>query len=206
MDEFQTVNQIVGQAVKDSSYVTVLISSGVFIAYTLIIRLVDLFKAKDRNKPIVQMAQAIQQVSENVVKLNQVLDKTFQDADSKERAKLKNVIELAFDSFRVAIERHCTDVIIHNNVNKNKELIKENLFKLISTEYYRLYNILSAYEIDSINVSTKLKEDWIDDLTKECLNIVYNGQEPVVRIGQIGNKLSIIFDEHSVYVSNKVFN
>ena len=77
MDELQTVNQIVGEAVKDSSYVTVLISSGVFIAYTLIIRLVDLFKAKDRNKPIVQMAQAIQQVSENVVKLNQVLDKTF---------------------------------------------------------------------------------------------------------------------------------
>lgn len=206
MDELQTVNQIVGEAVKDSSYVTVLISSGVFIAYTLIIRLVDLFKAKDRNKPIVQMAQAIQQVSENVVKLNQVLDKTFQDADSKEKAKLKNVIEIAFDSFRVAIERHCIDVIIHNNVDKNKELIKENLFKLISTEYYRLYNILSAYEIDSINVSTKLKEDWIDDLTKECLNIVYNGQEPVVRIGQIGSKLSIIFDEHSVYVSNKVFN
>ena len=55
MDELQTVNQIVGEAVKDSSYVTVLISSGVFIAYTLIIRLVDLFKAKDRNKPIVQI-------------------------------------------------------------------------------------------------------------------------------------------------------
>ena len=49
MDEFQTVNQIVGEAVKNSSYVTVLISSGVFIAYTLIIRLVELFKAKDRN-------------------------------------------------------------------------------------------------------------------------------------------------------------
>ena len=80
------------------------------------------------------------------------------------------------------------------------------MFKLISTEYYRLYNILSAYEIDSINVSTKLKEDWIDDLTKECLDIIYNGQEPVIRIGLIGNKLSIIFDEHSVYVGNKVFN
>lgn len=46
MDELQTVNQIVGEAVKDSSYVTVLISSGVFIAYTLIIRLVDLLKLR----------------------------------------------------------------------------------------------------------------------------------------------------------------
>lgn len=206
MNDLQAVNEIINTAVKDSSYTTVIISCGVFILYTLINKVIELYKAKDRNKPMLEMASAIKQVSENVVKLNQVLDKTFQDADSKERAKLKNVIEIAFDSFRVAIERHCTDVIIHNNVDKNKELIKENLFKLISTEYYRLYNILSAYEIDSINVSTKLKEEWIDDLTKECLNIVYNGQEPVVRIGQIGNKLSIIFGEHSVYVSNKVFN
>lgn len=206
MDELQTVNQIVGEAVKDSSYVTVLISSGIFIIYTLIIRLVDLFKAKDRNKPIVQMAQAIQQVSENVVKLNQVLDKTFQDADSKERAKLKNVIEIAFDSFRVHVNRHCTDVIIHNNIDKNKDFIKENLFKFISTEYYKLYNILSAYEIDSINVSTKLKEEWINDLTNECLDIIYDGQDSVTRISQMNNKLGIIMNEHSIYINNKVFN
>ena len=76
--------------------------------------------------------------------------------------------------------------------------------KAVKKEVDRIDSSIS--NILSINVSTKLKEEWIDDLTKECLNIVYNGQEPVVRIGQIGNKLSIIFDEHSVYVSNKVFN
>lgn len=89
MGDFNEVNQIVNDAIKDSSYITVLISSGVFIAYTLIVRLVDLFKSKDRNKPIIEMASAIKQVSENVVKLNGVLDKAFQDAESKERAKVK---------------------------------------------------------------------------------------------------------------------
>lgn len=206
MDELQTINQIVGEAVKDSSYVTVFISSGVFIAYTLIIKLVELFKAKDRNKPIVEMAAAIKQVSENVVKLNQVLDKTFQEAANKEKAKLRNVIDIAFDSFRVNVERFCIDVIIHNNIEKNKELIKANIIKTISTEYYKLYNILAAYELDSINVSTKLKEEWIEELSEECLIIIYNGQDNITRISQITNKIAIVFGEHKVYINNKVFN
>ena len=53
MGDFNEVNQIVNDAIKDSSYITVLISSGIYIAYTLIVKLVDLFKSKDRNKPII---------------------------------------------------------------------------------------------------------------------------------------------------------
>lgn len=206
MDDFNQVNQIVSDAIKDSSYVTVLISSGVYILYTLIIRLVDLFKAKDRNKPLIQMASAIKEVSENVVKLNTVLDKQIQDAESKELNKVRQVISLAFDSFRANISKACNEIIIHNNIDKNKDLIRENLFKTISTEYYKLYNVFSAYEVDGINIATKIKDEWIDDTTKECLEVIYDGQDKDVRIGQILNKLTIIANEHSVYVNNKVFN
>nr|DAG90409.1 MAG TPA: hypothetical protein [Crassvirales sp.] len=206
MDDFNQVNQIVSDAIKDSSYITVLISSGVYILYTLIIRLVDLFKAKDRNKPLIQMASAIKEVSENVVKLNTVLDKQIQDAESKELTKVRQVISLAFDSFRANISKTCNEIIIHNNIDKNRDLIRENLFKTISTEYYKLYNVFSAYEVDGINIATKIKDEWIDDTTKECLEVIYNGQDKDVRIGQILNKLTIISNEHSVYVNNKVFN
>ena len=206
MDDFNQVNQIVSDAIKDSSYVTVLISSGVYILYTLIIRLVDLFKAKDRNKPLIQMASAIKEVSENVVKLNTVLDKQIQDAESKELTKVRQVISLAFDSFRANISKTCNEIIIHNNIEENRDLIRENLFKTISTEYYKLYNIFSAYEVDGINIATKIKDEWIDDTTKECLEVIYDGQDKDVRIGQILNKLTIIANEHSVYVNNKVFN
>lgn len=206
MDDFNQVNQIVSDAIKDSSYVTVLISSGVYILYTLIIRLVDLFKAKDRNKPLIQMASAIKEVSENVVKLNTVLDKQIQDAESKELNKVRQVISLAFDSFRANISKACNEIIIHNNIDKNRDLIRENLFKTISTEYYKLYNVFSAYEVDGINIATKIKDEWIDDTTKECLEVIYDGQDKDVRIGQILNKLTIIANEHSVYVNNKVFN
>lgn len=206
MDDFNQVNQIVSDAIKNSSYVTVLISSGVYILYTLIIKLVDLFKAKDRNKPLIQMASAIKEVSENVVKLNTVLDKQIQDAESKELTKVRQVISLAFDSFRANISKSCNEIIVHNNIEENRDLIRENLFKTISTEYYKLYNVFSAYEVDGINIATKIKDGWIDDTTKECLEVIYDGQDKDVRIGQIINKLTIIANEHSVYVNNKVFN
>lgn len=206
MNDFNQINQIVSDAIKDSSYITVLISSGVYILYTLIIRLVDLFKAKDRNKPLIQMASAIKEVSENVVKLNTVLDKQIQNAESKELTKVRQVISLAFDSFRANISKTCNEIIINNNIDTNRDLIRENLFKTISTEYYKLYNVFSAYEVDGINIATKIKDEWIDDTTKECLEVIYDGQDKDVRIGQILNKLTIIANEHSVYVNNKVFN
>lgn len=206
MEEFNQINDIIAESIKDTSYITVIISSGVYLTYTLIIKLVDLFKAKDRNRPIVEMAAAVKQVSENVVKLNGVLDKAFQDAETKERNKVKNAICTAFDSFKWAVANTCHEIIIHNNIEQNKVLIKQNLFKVISTEYYKLYNVFSAYELDGICVATKLKEEWIDAVTNECLAIIYDGQDSINRIGQISNKLLILTNEYSIYINNKVFN
>lgn len=206
MEEFNQINDIIAESIKDTSYVTVLISSGVYLAYTLIIKLVDLFKAKDRNRPIVEMAAAVKQVSENVVKLNGVLDKAFQDAETKERNKVKNAICTAFDSFKWAVANTCHEIIIHNNIEQNKVLIKQNLFKVISTEYYKLYNVFSTYELDGICVATKLKEEWIDAVTNACLDIIYDGQDSINRISQISNKLLILTNEYSIYINNKVFN
>lgn len=206
MEEFNQINDIIAESIKDTSYITVLISSGVYLAYTLIIKLVDLFKAKDRNRPIVEMAAAVKQVSENVVKLNGVLDKAFQDAETKERNKVKNAICTAFDSFKWAVANNCHEIIIHNNIERNKVLIKQNLFKVTSTEYYKLYNVFSAYELDGICVATKLKEEWIDAVTNECLAIIYDGQDSINRISQISNKLLILTNEYSIYINNKVFN
>lgn len=206
MDDLQTINDIISAAVKDSSYITVLISSGVFIAYTLIIKIVDLFKSKDRNKPLIEMANAIKEISENVVKLNQVLDKTLQDAETKEIGRIGNVIVAAFNSFKAGVVSQCLDIIIHNNIEVNKDTIKQNLYKTVSTEYYKIYSIFSAYEYDSVNVATKIKEEWIDNITEECLQIIYNGQDAITRIRQLNNKLTLSTEEYSIYINNKVFN
>lgn len=206
MEDLQTINDIINGAVKDSSYITVLISSGVFILYTLIIKVVDLFKAKDRNKPIIEMASAIKEVSENVVKLNQVLDKTIQDAETKEASRINNIIFTAFNSFKAALLDQCIDIIIYNHIETTRDNVKQTVYKTTSTEYYKLYSIFSAYEHDSVNVATKIKEEWIDDITNECLKIIYDGAEAILRIRQLNNKLNLIIEEYSIYIKNKVFN
>lgn len=206
MEELQAVNDIVSAAVKDSSYITVLISSSVFILYTLIIKIVDYYKSKDKHKPLLEMASAIKDVSENVVKLNQVLDKTIKDAEQKEYDRIGNVIGASFLSFKSAILDQCIDTIIHNNINANKDNITQNIYKTVSTEYYKLYSIFSDYEHDSISVATKIKESWIDDVTDECIAIMYDGTDALTRIRRINNKLSLISEEYSIYIKNKILN
>ena len=206
MNDLQAVNEIINTAVKDSSYTTVIISCGVFIIYTLINKVIELYKAKDRNKPMLEMASAIKQVSENVVKLNQVLDKTFQDAERKEYHKCKQVIYLAFRNFASHISQECEDIITHNNIEKNKVFITDNITKLVSTEYYKLYSILSAYEINEVNVASKLKEDWIKEVADNMIAIVYDGQEAIARINQLNNRLLVYIGEYSTYINNKTFN
>ena len=206
MNDLQTVNEIINTAVKDSSYTTVIISCGVFILYTLINKVIELYKAKDRNKPMLEMASAIKQVSENVVKLNQVLDKTFQDAEIKEANRITNIITASFNSFKSEIITIAIDIIVHNNIEVNRESVKQSIYRTVSTEYYKVYSIFSAYEHDKVNVATKLKEEWIDAVTEEVLQIIYNGQDATDRIRQINNKLSIDTEEYSIYINNKVFN
>ena len=206
MDELQAVNDTVSNAVKDSSYITVLISSGVFILYTLIIKVVDYYKSKDKHKPLLEMASAIKDVSENVVKLNQVLDKTIQDAEQKEYDRIGNVIIVSFLSFKSAILDQCIDTIINNNINANKDNVTQNVYKTVSTEYYKLYSIFSEYEHDSVSVATKIKESWIDDVTDECIKIMYNGNDALTRIRQLNRKLGLISKEYSIYLKNKILN
>ena len=206
MNDLQAVNEIINTAVKDSSYTTVIISCGVFILYTLINKVIELYKAKDRNKPMLEMASAIKQVSENVVKLNQVLDKTFQDAEIKEANRITNIITASFNSFKSEIITRVIDIIVHNNIETDKDSVKQSIYRTVSTEYYKVYSIFSAYEHDKVNVATKLKEEWIDAVTEEVLQIIYNGQDATDRIRQINNKLSIDTEEYSTYINNKVFN
>jgi hypothetical protein len=206
MDDFQTINDIVNESVRNSSYVTVIISSCVFICYTLVIKLIDYFKSKDRGKPILEMANAIKENTANIVKLNGVLDKTLKEAERKELRQCENTIELGFKALAFKLTQEAIAVIIHNNIQTNRSLIVGNLTKLVSTEYYRLYSIFSAYEISEVNVATKLKDEWIKEIADNIIAIVYDDQDSITRITQLSNRISIYVNEYSTYIKNKIFN
>ena len=206
MNDFQTINDIVNESVRNSSYYTVAISSCVFILYTLIVQLIGYFKSKSKNKPIIEMSKALNEMAENIVKLNAVLDKTFKDNERKEVHKCKKAIELGFGNLESIIVKEIQSIIIHNNIDANKELITDNIKTLISTEYYKLYSALSDYDINDIPVNRRLKEEWIKELSEEILKIVYNSNDQITRISQINNRVATLIANYSTYINNKTFN
>ena len=206
MEDFKTIDIIVQESIRNSSYTSVVISSCVFVIYTLIIKFIDYFKSKDKNKPLIEMAAAIKESNANIVKLNGVLDKVFQESERKEISKCKNVIDIGFMAFKSRINQECQSIIIHNNIEANKDYVLDNVRKLITNEYYKLYSVLSAYEIKNVNVASKLKEEWIKELNDSVIAIIYNGQDNISRIAQLETKLLMTISSYSTYVNNKTFN
>lgn len=206
MNDFQTVNDIVNESVRNSSYYTVAISSCVFILYTLIVQLIGYFKGKAKNKPLIEMAEAIKENTENVVRLNGVLDKTLQGAEKKKVRQCESAIDLAFKASSLRIVQEAASIIAHNNIDKNKEFIVGNINKLVSNEYYRLYSALAIYEINDVNVASRLKEEWIKEIADNLVDIIYNGQDAMTRITQVNNRLNVCVNEYSTYINNKTFN
>ena len=206
MNDFQTVNDIVNESVRNSSYYTVAVSSCVFILYTLIVQLIGYFKGKAKNKPLIEMAEAIKENTENVVKLNSVLDKTLQGAEKKKVRQCESAIELAFRASLLRIVQEVSSIIAHNNIDKNKEFIVGNINKFVSNEYYRLYSALAIYEINDVNVASRLKEEWVKEIADNLVDIIYNGQDAMTRITQINNRLSVCVNEYETYINNKTFN
>jgi hypothetical protein len=154
MEDLKTITEIVDESVRNSSYVTVIISSSVYIIYTLIVRLIDYLKAKNKDKPLLEMSKAMREMGDNIAKLNAVINKNFEDAEKKEVRQCDRAIQLGFKALGFKISQECSSIIAHNNIDKNKELIRSNINKLVSTEYYKLYSTLSAYEINEVIVSS----------------------------------------------------
>ena len=152
------------------------------------------------------MSNALKEMATNIVKLNSVLDKTLKEADRKKVRQCEVAIDIGFRTFAYEISQEVISIIAHNNIDKNKEFIIGNINKLVSTEYYKLYSVLSAYEINEVNIASKLKSEWIEEVAKNIIAIVYNGQDAIDRITHINNRLEISVAEYSTFINNKTFN
>ena len=206
MDELEVINNIIAESVRNSSYITVIISSCVFLLYTLITNLISYFKSKSKNKPLLEMAASLKENTAYIIKLGNVLDKTLQDTERKQNVRCENAIDTGFKAFGFKLTQEAAGIIAHNNIKENKEYIINNINKLVSTEYYKLYSSLSVYEIKEVNVASKLKEEWIKEIADNIIAIIYNGQDAIARITQVSNRINISINEYSTYVNNKTFN
>lgn len=205
MDEYKVLTDIV----NDSSISTAIISALLFLIYQFINKLFEYLKKKnDKNttNTINDILLNMKDISSSVSKLTDTVNIHLSSNIKKDNDKCRNTIILSFDSLEKTIFYNARSIIINNNINKNENIIKSNLKDTINTEYYKLLNNLSIYEINGHIVSTHLKDKWIDELYVELLKIIFSVNSPVDRITMIKNRLEIIIKNYNTYMNNKTFN
>ena len=205
MDEYKVFTDIV----NDSSITTAIISALLFLIYQFINKLFEYLKKKnDKNttNTIKDILLNMKDISLSVSKLTDTVNIHLSSNIKKDNDKCRNTIILSFDSLEKTIFYNVRSIIINNNINKNENIIKSNLKDTINTEYYKLLNNLSIYEINGHIVSTHLKDKWIDELYVELVKIIFSVNSPVDRITMIKNRLEIIIKNYNTYMNNKTFN
>jgi len=205
MDEYKVLTDIV----NDSSISTAIISALLFLTYQFINKLFEYLKKKnDKNttNTIKDILLNMKDISLSVSKLTDTVNTHLSSNIKKDNDKCRNTIILSFDSLEKTIFYNVRNIIINNNINKNENIIKSNLKDTINTEYYKLLNNLSIYEVNGHIVSTHLKDKWIDELYIELVKIIFSVNSPVDRITMIKNRLEIIIKNYNTYMNNKTFN
>lgn len=213
MEDLTQINDIIAAAVDKNSSNTVLISCGLFIIYTIIQKIVEYYKEKAKSEPFRKQAEAINNLTAKVTEVVDSLKKLFDNTERKEHSRIVNVVHSGFLALKAGILSTCIETIVQNNVVENENAIKGNIASSINTEYYRLFSTLSAYEYKNMPISSKLMDEWIAELTTNCIEYIYKtdlSERKIlakdIRIQQLTKYLSLFVEDKSIYLNNLIFN
>jgi len=91
--------------------------------------------------------------------------------------------------------------LIKNAFRFKRKTLKNNL---VDAEYYNIYNSLSLYTIDGNKVNEYLKEEWIKEIEKDAIDIIFNEKlDKETKILTFNNRMTIKCQDFAVYVTNK---
>lgn len=139
-------------------------------------------------------------------KLNKFLDYLTKDIIEKEQNKGKFAIKHSFDSFCNNLVKTAIEIIIHNNVNNNREAIIDNVQQVVKTEYWNVYSCFLLYKAGSDRVSDYLEENWKDELTSDIDDIIFDKDKTKEqRIYDVVNKIHIRIEAYKIRVLNRYY-
>lgn len=124
---------------------------------------------------------------------------------NKDKNKCQMAIEDAMFAAGLRLSMFVATTIVNNHIETNKENILSNIKNIINSEYYSVYSTLSLYKINNKEVSSYLKKEWMDDVEKDIIDVIYNTNlNKEDKILTFVNKINLRFQTYVTYINNNV--
>ena len=189
---FNNMDNIIIYALKEGLTPAIIV-----LIYLLVIKIIDAKREKASIKITNELVSAINKISN-------FLDNITDNILEKDRDKCRCAIKQAFFSSASVIIEFVSKTIINNHITINRDNIINNIEHLVNSEYYNISNSLSLYTIDGHKVNEFLKEEWISEIEKDVVDIIFDDKlNKETKIVTFNNRMTIKCQDFAIYVTNK---
>lgn len=189
---FNNMDNVIIYALKEGLTPAIIV-----LIYLLVIKIIDAKREKASIKITNELVSAINKISN-------FLDNITDNILEKDRDKCRCAIKQAFFSSASVIIEFVSKTIINNHITINRDNIINNIEHLVNSEYYNISNSLSLYTIDGHKVNEFLKEEWISEIEKDVIDIIFDDKlDKETKIVTFNNRMTIKCQDFAIYVTNK---
>lgn len=167
------------------------------IIYLLIIKVIDSKKESKQAKISKQLADSVSQISN-------FINAITNDIVNKDKDKCKIAIEDCMNASCFKLINFVNDTIINNHIEENKDNIITNIHNIVNSEYYNIFATLSLYNINGYKVSDVLKTEWMSEIEKDIIDIIYSNKlSEQDKINTFMHKINLRIQSYITYIINK---
>lgn len=150
----------------------------------------------------------------NTIKISSELTKSITSIGSFLEDITKNIVDKDKEKCKIAINdtlyasamRLCNFVsstIVNNHVEDNKINIMSNIHNIVNAEFYSTYATFYLYKINNVRASEHLNKEWINEIEKDIIDIVYNNtMSKENKIVSFSNNITFKFQSYITYITN----
>lgn len=164
--------------------------------YLIITKIIDTRKENTQLKLNSELTKSVNKISSFVNTLTK-------DIIDKDKDKCKVAIEDSMYSSGMRLCNFVSSTVINNNIDTNKDNVLANIHNIVNAEFYNVFSTLSLYIINGAKVSDYLNKDWMMDVEKDMIDIIYNSNlTKEDKILSFSNKINIKFQSYITYIIN----
>lgn len=142
-------------------------------------------------------------LTKSINKISSFVDGLTKDIVDKDKDKCKAAIEDSMYSSGMRLCNFLSSTVINNHIDTNRDNVLANVHNIVNAEFYNVYSTLSLYMINGSKISDYLDKDWMGDVEKDMIDIIYNGNlTKEDKIISFSNKINIKFQSYITYIIN----